>query len=126
MITRTKTPQLHLLPIFNLFRIAIPPLHWYFRIRIRIHQHIERAIPIQLRQESHARRNLPKYTLYFRLYLFLGFFCRRSRRGFFWGGVLLVCGFGGVGFLGGFIEDLYVKLPALDMLAPFFRGDYDD
>ena len=73
MIIRTKAPQLHLLPILNLLRIAISPLHWYFTIGIRIHQHIKRAIPIQLRQERNGSRDLAEDALDLGLDFWLGF-----------------------------------------------------
>ena len=102
MITRTKTPQLHLLPILNLLRIAVPPLHGHLAIRIRIHQHVERAVALQLRQECHRRRDLPEYGLDLCLDLGFRLFGGRSRRG---AGlldiVLFVDGALGGGFLGG-------------------------
>jgi hypothetical protein len=63
MVARTETPQLHLLAILDLLRIAISPLHRHFTIRIRIHQHIERAISIQLWQECDRGRYLAKNRL---------------------------------------------------------------
>jgi hypothetical protein len=78
MIARTKTPQLHLLPILNLLRIAVPPLHRHLAIRIRINQHVERAVALQLRQERHRRRDLSEDGLDLRLDL--GFRLLSGRR----------------------------------------------
>ena len=72
MITRTKTPQLHFLPILNLLRIAVPPLHRHLAIRIGVHQNIKRAVTLQLRQERHRRRDLPEDRLDLGLDLDLG------------------------------------------------------
>lgn len=91
MTIRTETPQLHLLRILDLLRIAIPPLHWYLAIRIRIHQHIKRAIAIQLRQKRHAGRDLAEHRLDLGLQLDFGLLGRRSR-GVVGDGVLFVGG----------------------------------
>lgn len=45
MITRTKPPQLHTLPAFNLLRIAIAPLDGNFGIRIGVDKNVECAVP---------------------------------------------------------------------------------
>lgn len=49
MITSTKAPQLHLLPILDLFGVAIAPLNRDIGIGVGIYQHIEGAIAIELR-----------------------------------------------------------------------------
>jgi hypothetical protein len=74
MITRTKTPQLHLLPILNLLRIAVSPLHRHLAVRIRIHQYIEGTITLQLRQESNGCRDLSEDGLDLGLDFCFGFF----------------------------------------------------
>lgn len=48
MIARTKAPELHLLPILDLLRITIPPLHWHIGVCISIYQHIECTIAVEL------------------------------------------------------------------------------
>jgi hypothetical protein len=78
MITRTKTPQLHPLPIFNLLGITVPPLHRHLTVRIRIHQHVKRAIAFELWEECYRRSDLPENGLYLGLDFCLGFFCGRS------------------------------------------------
>lgn len=100
MITRTKTPQLDLLPILNLLRITIPPLHRHLAIRIRIHQDVERAIALQLRQKRHRGRDLSKDGLNLCLDLRLCLL-RRWLRAVVRDGVFLVGGFLGRGSLRG-------------------------
>jgi hypothetical protein len=80
MIARAETPQLHLLPVLDLLRIAIAPLHRHLAIGIRIHQHVERAVAVQLRQERHRRRDLPEDRLDLGLDLDLGLLDRRRGR----------------------------------------------
>ena len=74
MITCRKTPQLHLLTVLYLFRIAISPLQRHLAIRIRIHENIKRAVAFQLREEGYACRNLAEDGLDLRLDFNFGFF----------------------------------------------------
>lgn len=101
MIIRTETPQLHFLPILNLLCIAITPLHWHLAISIRIHQHIERTIAIQLREKRHARCNLPEDRLDLGLDFWLGFLGGGSGWRVGGRGVFLVSRLFGGGFFGG-------------------------
>ena len=97
MITRTKTPQLHLLPIFNVLSIAISPLHWHLAICIGIHQYIERTIALQLRQECDRSCDLPEDRLDFGLdlgFCFLSWRCGNV----VWGSVFFIGSFFGRGF----------------------------
>lgn len=98
MITRTKAPQLDLLPILNLLRIAIAPLQRHLTIRIGVHEHVERAVAIQHRQEGHGCGDLSEDGLDLVLDLFFGFF---DRGGFlFFSGACLVSVICRVGLLG--------------------------
>lgn len=82
MITRTKAPQLDLLPIANLLRVAITPLHRHFAIGIRIHQYIERALAVELWEEGHRRCDLSEDRLDLGLDLCFCFFgCGRGGGG---------------------------------------------
>ncbi len=93
MITRTKAPQLHLLAALNLFGIAIAPLEGNLAVRVRVHEHVERAIAVQLRQEGHGSGDLPEDGLDFFLDFFFGFFCGGGGRGggsAVWSGIFLV------------------------------------
>jgi len=58
MITRTKTPQLDLLPILDLLRIAVAPLQRHLGIRVRVDEDVERTVAVQHRQERHGRGDL--------------------------------------------------------------------
>lgn len=46
MTIRAEAPQLDLLTAYNFLRIAVSPLHRHLGIRIRIHQHVERAVAV--------------------------------------------------------------------------------
>jgi hypothetical protein len=74
MITRSKTPQLNLLPILNLLRIAVAPLQRHVRVRIRVYENIECAVTVELRKKGHRGGDLPEDCLDFFLNLFLGLF----------------------------------------------------
>ena len=76
MITRTETPQLHLLPILNLLGIAIAPLDGHVRVSVRVNQDVESAVAVELRKECHGGGDLPEYRLDFGLDFFFGFFGR--------------------------------------------------
>jgi len=87
MTIRAKTPQLHLLPILNLLRIAISPLQRHFAVGICIHQHVECAIcAIERGEEGHGGGDLAEERLDLGLDLGVGF-----------GGVGWGCGGGGRG-----------------------------
>lgn len=82
MVARAETPQLHLLPVFNLLRVAIAPLHRHFRVRVRVDQDVERAVArIELRKEGHGGGDLAENGLDFKLDVLLrllrGWFGRR-------------------------------------------------
>ncbi len=77
MVTRTETPQLDLLPVLDLLRIAIAPLQRHLRVRISVDEDVERTIAVQHRQERHRRRDLPEDGLDLVLDLLLGLFGRR-------------------------------------------------
>lgn len=130
VITRTKTPQLHLLPILDLSRIAIPPLHGYLAVRICIHQDIKAAVTVKLREEGDRSGDLAEDGLNLGLDLCLSLFYH-GRCGAVFGngrGVLLVGGGapGGRLFWLGDLEDLHVELPPLDILPCVLVCDYDD
>jgi hypothetical protein len=63
MRTRAETPELHLLPILDLLRIAIAPFHWYIAIRIGIDQYVERAVAIELGEEGYRGGDLAEDRL---------------------------------------------------------------
>ena len=59
MIARAETPQLHLLPVLNLLRVAVPPFHRHLRVRVRVDQDVKGAVAgIELGQECHGRGDL--------------------------------------------------------------------
>lgn len=64
MIARAETPQLHLLPVFNLLRVAIAPLHRHLRVGVRVDQDVERAVArIELRKEGYGGGDLAENGL---------------------------------------------------------------
>ena len=64
MIARAETPQLHLLPVFNLLGVAIAPLHRHLRVGVRVDQDVERAVArIELRKEGHGGGDLAENGL---------------------------------------------------------------
>ena len=72
MIARTETPQLHLLSVLNLLRVTVPPFHRHLRVRIRVNQDVERAIPgVELREEGYGGCNLAEDGLDLELDLLL-------------------------------------------------------
>ena len=73
MITRTKTPQLHLFPVLDLLGIAIAPFQRYFRVCVCIDQDIERAIAIELWEKGNGCGDLAEYGLDLVLDLLLRF-----------------------------------------------------
>ena len=101
-----KPPQLHALAIDDLLGVTVAPLDGHLARRVRVHEHVERAVPLQLREKGHGGGDLAEdgrdlgLDFGFGLFLFLG--CR--------GRVFLVggCGSGsfGLGFGFGFGEDL--------------------
>lgn len=52
MIAGAETSQLHLLAIFNLFRIAITPFERNLGISVRVDEDVECAVTVQHGQES--------------------------------------------------------------------------
>jgi hypothetical protein len=74
MITRAETPQLDLLPILNLLRITVAPLHRHIRVCIRIHQDVECAVAIELWEEGYGCCDLTENGLNLFLDFFLGLF----------------------------------------------------
>ncbi len=75
MTTRTKTPQLHLLPILNLPRIAVAPLHGHLRVRIGVDEDVEGAVAgVELGEEGHRGGDLAEDRLDLGLNFFFGFF----------------------------------------------------
>lgn len=75
MIRRTKSPQLHPLPILNLLRVRIPPLHRNIRISIGVHQDIEGAVSGELWEESDRGSDLAEDSCDFGLDLCFGLVC---------------------------------------------------
>lgn len=76
MITRAKTPQLHLLPVLDLLGIAVAPFYRDVGICISVDQNVECAVPIELRQEGDGSGDLSEYRLDLCLDFFLGFLGR--------------------------------------------------
>lgn len=78
MITRTETPQLDLLPVLDLPRVAVAPLQRHLRVRVGVDQHVEGAVAVQHRQEGHGGRDLSEDGLDLVLDLLFGFFGGRE------------------------------------------------
>ena len=81
MIARTEAPELHLLPILDLFRVTVAPLHWHIGVRIGVYQNVERTVAIELREECDGCCDLPEYGLDFfldLLFRLLGWWFRAS------------------------------------------------
>lgn len=76
MIRSAETPQLHPLAVLDLLGIRIPPLDGHIRVGVCVHQDVERAVSVQLRQERHGRGDLPEDGGDFGLDLGLGLFGR--------------------------------------------------
>lgn len=128
MIIRAETPQLHLLSILDLLGITVSPLDGDLRVRIRIHEHVERAIPVEDRQEGHRRCDLPENSLNLLLDLFLCLILHDRivgvGTGFVWTSILVVPRFfRGSRRLRGSAEDLDVELPPFHVLAGLFVGN---
>lgn len=119
MVARTEAPKLHLLPVLDLLGVTVAPLQRNLRVRVGIYKDIERAVSIQLRQESNRGSNLPKDGLDLVLDLFLRFLRRNlvvpkkistkseaNWRGEFalWYGILLIGGLFRRAFLRSLIE----------------------
>lgn len=80
MIARAETPQLHLLPIFYLLRVAVSPFHRHFRVCIGVDQDIESAVAgIELWKEGHRGCDLAEDRLDFKLDLLLRLLWGRFR-----------------------------------------------
>jgi hypothetical protein len=80
MITGTKTPQLHLLPILNLLRITVSPLHRYLTIRICIYQYIKSTVSIEFGEKCYGSSDLAEDGLDLGLDFCFGFLLGRSGR----------------------------------------------
>ena len=80
MIRRTEAPQLHLLSVLDVPRIAISPFKRNFGICVGVYKYIKCAIPVQLREKCHGSRNLPEDCLNLVLDLFFCFVRSRLRR----------------------------------------------
>lgn len=76
MVARAKTPQLHLLPVLDLLSVAVAPFYGHVRIRVRVHQDVKSAVPVELGKEGHRGGDLPEYRLDLGLDLLFGFFGR--------------------------------------------------
>jgi len=72
MITRTEAPKLHFLPILDLLRIAVAPLHWHIGVCIGVYQNVECTVTIELWEECDRGRDLPEDRLDFFLDLLFG------------------------------------------------------
>ncbi len=142
MVRGAKTPQLHLFSILDLLGIAVPPFHRHIAVCICIHQYIERAVTFQLGQESDRGCDLSEDGLDLGLNLCVGLLWRWGmgigpiscqnlmrthieqsiwdRRHILRCSILLIHRLRLAPFLRGLIEDLYIKLPPLDMLARIF------
>lgn len=98
MALGTEPPQLHALAVNDLFGVAVTPLDGHLARRVGVHEHVERAVPLQLWEECHGGSDLAEdggdlgLDFGFGLFLFLG---GRGR-------VFLVGGDGGGGFGLGF------------------------
>jgi hypothetical protein len=67
MVACTKTSQLNLLPVFDLLRITISPLHRDVTVGIGVHQYVKGTISFKLGQECDGCGNLPEDGLDFGL-----------------------------------------------------------
>lgn len=76
MIVRAETPQLHLLAVLDLLRVAVAPFDGHLRISIGIDEDVEGAVPVENGKEGHRRRDLSEDCLDLFLDLFLCLFLR--------------------------------------------------
>jgi hypothetical protein len=82
MVTCAEAPELYLLPVRNITRITVSPLHWHFTICICVDKHVETAVTIELRKKRYGCCDLAEDGLYLFLDLFLGlFWCCFGRGG---------------------------------------------
>lgn len=63
MAAGAEAAELDAFRIRNLLGVAVAPLHRHVRIGVGVHEHVERAGRIELRQECHGRGDLPEYRL---------------------------------------------------------------
>ena len=73
MAPRAEPAELDSFRIRDILGVAVAPLHRHVRIGVGVHQHVERAGSIELRQERHGRGDLPEYRLDLSLDLGVGF-----------------------------------------------------
>lgn len=73
MISSAETPQLHLLPVLDLFGVAISPLYRNVRISVSVDKDVESAIAIELWEEGHGGGDLSENGLDLGLDFLLGF-----------------------------------------------------
>lgn len=71
MIVRAEAPQLHLLAVLDLLRVAVAPFDGHFRVSIGVDEDVEGAVPVENREEGHGRRDLSEDRLDLFLDLFL-------------------------------------------------------
>ena len=74
VIARAEAPELHLLGILNLLRIAVTPFHRHLGVGVCVYEHVEGAVALELRQEGNRSRDLPEDGLYLVLNLLLRLF----------------------------------------------------
>lgn len=73
MAPRAEAAELDAFSVGNLLGVAVTPLHGHVRIGVGVHEHVERAGSVELRQECHGRGDLPEYRLDLSLDLDVGF-----------------------------------------------------
>lgn len=73
MAPRAEAAELDAFGVGNLLGVAVTPLHGHVRIGVGVHEHVERAGSVELRQECHGRGDLPEYRLDLSLDLDVGF-----------------------------------------------------
>lgn len=77
-----EAAQLDALAAGDLLGVAVAPLDGHVAVGVGVDEHVEGAVAAQLRQERHARRDLPEDGRDLRLYLCFGLGLCRAR----WGG----------------------------------------
>lgn len=73
MIVRAKAPELHLLRVLDLLRVAVTPLNRDFGVGVGVYEDVEGAVAVKHGEEGYGCGDLSEDSLNFVLDLFLGF-----------------------------------------------------
>ena len=75
MVARAEAAQLDALAVLDLLGVAVAPLDGHLAVGVGVDEHVEGAVAVELREERHARRDLPEDGGDLGLDLGLGLLC---------------------------------------------------